>query len=115
VGAGGIRCREAGFVIAQPLRAVLHHIRVRLETRGVRLLQLIAIVIGAITAMGLLLTAWHGIEAALWSAVYLWVGAPGSPEAAILYSAGSGSRVRFCTRPSTGHNGIVRFCWSTST
>jgi hypothetical protein len=66
--------------------AVLHNIRVRLETRGLRLLELIAIVISAITVMGLLLTALHGIEAALWAAVYLWVGALGSPEAAILYS-----------------------------
>jgi hypothetical protein len=55
--------------------AVLHSIRVRLEMRGLRLPYLIAIVIGAITAMGLLLAVLHGIEAALWAAVYLWLGA----------------------------------------
>ena len=66
--------------------AVLHSIRVRLEIRGLRLPDVIAIVIGAITAMGLLLTALHGIEAALWAAVYLWIGALGSTETAILYS-----------------------------
>jgi hypothetical protein len=36
--------------------------------------------------MGLLLAALHGIEAALWAAVYLWLGALGSPATAILYS-----------------------------
>ena len=66
--------------------SVLHSIRVRLESRSLRLPHIFAIVIGAITATGLLLTALHGIEAALWAAAYLWLGALGSPEAAILYS-----------------------------
>ena len=66
--------------------AVLHSMRVRLEIRGLRLRHVITIVIGAISAMGLLLAALHGIEAALWAAVYLWLGALGSPETAILYS-----------------------------
>lgn len=48
-----------------------------------------AIVIGAITATGLLLAVLHGIEAALWAAAYLWLGALGSPETAILYSVDS--------------------------
>lgn len=69
--------------------AVLHSIRVRLEIRGLRLPQVMAIVNGTITAMGLLLAALHGTEAALWAAVYLWLGALGSPEAAILYSLDS--------------------------
>jgi hypothetical protein len=69
--------------------AVLHSIRVRLEIRGLRLPYLIAIVIGDVTAMGLLLAALHGIEAALWAAAYLWLGALGSPETAILYSLDS--------------------------
>jgi hypothetical protein len=69
--------------------AVLHSIRVRLETRGLRLPHVIAIVIAAITAMGLLLASLHGIEATLWAAVYLWLGALGSPESAILYSLDS--------------------------
>jgi hypothetical protein len=69
--------------------AVLHSIRLRLEIRGLRLPYLIAIVICAITVMGLLLAAMHGIEAAIWAAVYLWLGALGSPETAILYSLDS--------------------------
>jgi hypothetical protein len=69
--------------------AVLHSLRVRLEIRVLRLPHVIEIVIVAITAMGLLLAGSHGVEAALWAAVYLWLGALGSPEAAILYSLDS--------------------------
>ena len=69
--------------------SVLHSIRVRLESRSLRLPHMFAIVIGAITATGLLLAALHGIEAALWAAAYLWLGALGSPETAILYSVNS--------------------------
>jgi hypothetical protein len=39
--------------------------------------------------MGLLLAALHMIEAAFWAAAYLWLGALGSPEVAILYSVDS--------------------------
>ena len=67
--------------------SVLHGIRLRLESRNLRFP--FAIVIGAITAMGLLLAALHAIEAAFWAAAYLWLGALGSPEAAILYSVDS--------------------------
>jgi hypothetical protein len=66
--------------------SVLRGIRIRLERRSLRLPRVFAIVVGAITAMGLLLAALHGIEAAFWAAVYVWLGAFGSPEAAILYS-----------------------------
>jgi len=69
--------------------SVLHRIRVRLVSRSLHLPFAFAIVIGAITALGLLLAALHGIEAALWAAAYLWLGALGSPETAILYSVDS--------------------------
>jgi hypothetical protein len=71
--------------------SVLHRIRVSLEGRNLGLSRgcTIGIIIGAITAMGLLLAALHGIEAAFWAAAYLWLGALGSPEAAILYSVDS--------------------------
>ena len=69
--------------------SALHCIRVRLESRNLRLSLVFAIVIGAVTATGLLLAALHGIEAALWAVAYLWLGALGSPEAAILYSVDS--------------------------
>ena len=69
--------------------AALHNIRVRLEIRGLRLPNVIAIVICAIAAMGLLLAVLHGIEAAFWAALYLWLGALGSPGTAMLYSLDS--------------------------
>jgi hypothetical protein len=68
---------------------VQHNIRVRLESRSLRLAGVLAIVILAIVAMALLLGGLHLIEAALWAEAYLWVGALGSPEAAILYSVDS--------------------------
>jgi hypothetical protein len=69
--------------------SVLHSIRVRLESRSLSLPHVFAIVIGAITAMGLLLAVLHGIEAAFWAAAYIWLGALDSPEAAIVYSVDS--------------------------
>ena len=66
--------------------SALHRIRVRLQSRGLRRPHVFAIVISAITTMGLLLAALHGTEAAIWAAAYVWLGALGSPEAAILYS-----------------------------
>jgi hypothetical protein len=68
------------------LVSVLHDIRFRLESRNIRLAHLRAVVIGTITAMGVLLATLHGIEAAFWAAAYWWLGALGPPEAAILYS-----------------------------
>jgi hypothetical protein len=66
--------------------SVLRGIRLRLETRSLHLPRVFVIVIVAITVMGLLLAALHVTEAAIWAAAYLWLGALGSPEAAILYS-----------------------------
>ena len=71
------------------LVSVLHSFRVRLESRSLSLPHVIAIVVAAFTAMGLLLAALHGIEAAFWAAAYLWLGALDSPGAAILYSVDS--------------------------
>jgi hypothetical protein len=66
--------------------SVQHGIRLRLERRSLRRPRTFAIVISAFTAMGLLLVVLHGMEAALWAAAYVWLGALGSPETAILYS-----------------------------
>ena len=46
----------------------------------------VPIVIGVVGSAGLLLAVLHGIEAALWAAAYLWVGALNSSVDAILYS-----------------------------
>ena len=69
--------------------SVLHSFRVRLASRSPGSARVFAIVIATITAMGLLLAALHLIEAEFWAAAYLWLGALGSPEDAILYSVDS--------------------------
>jgi len=71
------------------LVSVLHGFRVRLERRNPGLPHVFAIVIGTITAIGLLLAVLHLIEATLWAAAYLWLGALGSLDTAILYSIDS--------------------------
>ena len=68
------------------LVSVLHSFRGWLESRSLGLPHVIAVVVATFTAMGLLLAVLHGIEAALWAAAYLWLGALDSPGAAILYS-----------------------------
>ena len=65
-------------------------IRVRwLETRTLRLSYAMLIVIGIIGTAGLLLAVLHGIEAAIWAAAYVWLGALNSSKDAILYSVDS--------------------------
>src|SRR5260370_42650148 len=64
-------------------------IRVRLETRKLRLWHVTLIVIGTVGALGLLLAVLHGIEATIWAAAYVWLGALDSPKDAILYSLDS--------------------------
>jgi hypothetical protein len=56
-------------------------IKVRVETRR----RVIPILIGVIAGAGLLLAVLHGIEAAIWAAAYLWLGALDSPIDAIFY------------------------------
>jgi hypothetical protein len=63
--------------------------RVRLEARRLGLWHTIPILVGVIGAVGLLLAVLHGIEAAIWAAAYLWVGALGSSIDAMLYSIDS--------------------------
>ena len=64
-------------------------IRVRLETRNLGLRHVIPIVIGVVGVVGLLLAVLHGIEAGIWAAAYVWLGALDSHKDAILYSLGS--------------------------
>jgi hypothetical protein len=72
-------------------------IRSRLETRKLPLRHVIPTVVGIVGALGLLLAVLHGIEAAIWAAAYIWLGALDSPRDAILYSLDSMS-----TRGSSG-------------
>jgi hypothetical protein len=71
------------------LVSVLYKFRIRLDARSKGLPHVIAIVVAAFTATGLLLAVLHGIEAAIWAVAYLWLGALNSPGAAILYSVDS--------------------------
>ena len=65
-------------------------IRARIESRNrLTLRHMAAIQIGVIGAVGLLLAALHGLEAALWAAAYWWLGALSSPAEALLYSVDS--------------------------
>src|SRR5262245_18916450 len=64
-------------------------IRVRLETRGLELRNLIAILICVTGVLALLLAVLHGIECGIWAATYLWLGALDSPADALLYSVDS--------------------------
>ena len=60
--------------------------RVRLETRGLKVWNLIAILICVVGVIGLLLAVLHGIECGIWAAAYLWLGALDSPMDALFYS-----------------------------
>ena len=64
-------------------------IRAQLETRKLGLRHVILIVIGIVGVVGLLLAVLHGMEAAIWAAAYIWLGALDSPKDAILYSVDS--------------------------
>ena len=64
-------------------------IRLRVEMMNLDLRQVIPIVIGGIGAVGLLLAVLYGIEAAIWAAAYVGLGALPSPNDAILYSLDS--------------------------
>src|ERR1700732_2601298 len=54
-------------------------IRVRLETRNLGFWHVILIATSGIGVAGLLLAVLHGIEAAIWAAAYVWLGALDSP------------------------------------
>ncbi len=61
-------------------------IRARLETRNLSFWHTILIVVGVVGTAGLLLAGLHGIEATIWAAAYVWLGALNLPQNAILYS-----------------------------
>jgi hypothetical protein len=64
-------------------------IRVPLETRGLKVWNLIPILICVIGVIGLLLAVLHGIECGIWAAAYLRLGALDSPMDALLFSLDS--------------------------
>ena len=68
------------------LAFVVVRIRVRLQTRGLKMWSLIAILICIIGVIGLFLAVLHGIECVIWAAAYVWLGALDSPMDALLFS-----------------------------
>jgi hypothetical protein len=64
-------------------------IRARLDAGNLGFWHSILIVIGVVGTAGLLLAVLHGIEAAIWAAAYVWLGALNLPKDAILYSVDS--------------------------
>ena len=64
-------------------------IRVWAQDRHLSTGRGIPIVIGVVAVTGVLLAILHGIEAMIWAAAYLWLGAVNSPFDALLYSFGS--------------------------
>lgn len=64
-------------------------IRARVEKQKLHPLRVIAILIGVIGAVAVILAVLHGLEAMLWAAAYLWIGAFGSYIDALLYSLGT--------------------------
>ena len=84
-----IAIHVAGVVI---MSFVGFGIRARLETRKLGLWCVIPLVIGIVGAVGLLLAVLHGIEATIWAAACLWLGALASPQDAILYSVNDHAR-----------------------
>lgn len=64
-------------------------IRVRVEKQKLNPLRVIAILSGVIAAVAVILAVLHGLEAMLWAAAYLWLGAFGSYIDALLYSLGT--------------------------
>ena len=71
------------------LALVSLRIRAHLANRRLGPRYVIPIVIGLVAAAGLLLAVLHGMEAAIWAAAYVWLGAIDSPLDAILYSVDS--------------------------
>ena len=64
-------------------------VRLRIANRRLRLWHVIPMIMVLVAATGLVLAVLHGIEAAIWAAAYLWLGALDSPLDAILYSVDS--------------------------
>jgi hypothetical protein len=81
-----IAIHAAGVVM---MALVMGRLRLRLVHRGLGPWRVVPIVIGVVATVGLLLAVLHGIEAAIWAAAYLWLGAFGSLTDAMLYSVGA--------------------------
>jgi hypothetical protein len=81
-----IAVHTAGGVIVAFVGA---RIRIRAERRRLTPPLAISFVTIMVGATGLILAALHGLEALIWAAAYVWLGALGSILDALLYSIGT--------------------------
>jgi hypothetical protein len=84
------------FGVVMIFRGVMQSSQVR-DARNGHMSHPTALAVALIAIVGLLLTMLHGIEAGIWTAAYLLVGAIGSERDAMLYSLDS-----FTTRGASG-------------
>jgi hypothetical protein len=68
---------------------VLVRVRGRIADRGWAFWHAALFAVAAIGAVGFVLALLHGIEAGIWAAMYVWLGALDSGRDAILYSVDS--------------------------
>ena len=64
-------------------------LRLRLQVRHLGLLSIMPVVMAVLAAIGLMLTVLHLVEASLWAAAYLLIGAFDAPFDAMLFSLGA--------------------------
>jgi hypothetical protein len=76
---------------------VFLELQARTEKLKLADLRAVLIVVGLVTAAGFFLVVLHGLEAALWAAAFICLGALDSPLDALLYSVDS-----MATRGSSG-------------
>ncbi len=81
-----IAVHAAGIVLSGLALVAIRH---RLEARRLPRRQAIATLICLVSAAGVVLAVLHGMEAGIWAAAYVWLGAIASPADAILYSVDS--------------------------
>jgi hypothetical protein len=81
-----IALHATGVVI---MGVVGQRIRLALEHRRLDARQAIPIVIAIVGTVGVILAALHGMEALVWAAAYVFLGAFGSFADALLYSVGT--------------------------
>jgi len=81
-----IAFHTAGAVIMAFAGTRLH---TRIQKERLRPLRAIPVVIGIVATVGLALGTMHGLEAMLWAAAYVWLGAFGSLMDSLFYSLGA--------------------------
>jgi hypothetical protein len=64
----------------------VRRVRIRLGNQGIGPRHALVVLIGTIATVGLMLSILHGLEAALWAKIYIWLGAIHTFDEAMFYS-----------------------------